>query len=247
MFPTDYIDRNRYASLSFRDFTTEAFDYNKLLFPIEGVSSGAVIDWNPDGGPFTLRSLYAAANANNPGDGGLVIGLASFNRLLYPGASGKQGLFGDFYQGTIELEYAPSRSFALRLQYSGGEVFDRRFDVFGANVELALSPQFGIFGRYSYGSYNDTAFGDINPNYWMAGISFSDLFMPRAIAGIAVGQPFIANELGNATQTNFEVFYNFPISENIGVAPLVQVITNPANQDDNGTIITGTLRTVFTF
>jgi len=43
-----------------------------------------------------------------------------------------------------------------------------------------------------------------------------------------------------------EAFYNFPISDNIQVTPLVQVIANPANQDSNGTIVTGP-RTVFSF
>ena len=144
------------------------------------------------------------------------------------------------------MEYSPSQAFALRLQYSGGNVFDRRFDVFGANAELALSRRVGIFGRYGYGSYNDTTFGDIEPNYWMAGLTLRNLFVPGAIAGIAAGQPFIESAVGNATQTNFEAFYNFPLSENLGITPLVQVITNPANQDDS-TIVTGTVRTVFSF
>jgi porin len=81
----------------------------------------------------------------------------------------------------------------------------------------------------------------------MAGIAFPDLFVPGARSGIAVGQPFIENAIGNATQTNIEAFYNFPVSNNIRITPLVQVIVNPGNQEDNGTIVTGTLRTVFSF
>ncbi|RUT09885.1 hypothetical protein DSM106972_003800 [Dulcicalothrix desertica PCC 7102] len=81
----------------------------------------------------------------------------------------------------------------------------------------------------------------------MAGIAFPDLFKEGALAGIAIGQPFIENAVGNATQTNFEAFYNLPVSDNIRITPLIQVITNPANQEDNGTIFTGTLRTVFSF
>jgi porin len=73
------------------------------------------------------------------------------------------------------------------------------------------------------------------------------LFVPKALAGIAVGQPLIENAVGNGTQTNFEAFYNFPFSDRLRVTPLIQVITNPANQEANGTIITGTLRTVFSF
>lgn len=70
---------------------------------------------------------------------------------------------------------------------------------------------------------------------------------PGAIAGIAAGQPFIEGNIGNATQTNFEAFYNLPINDRIRVTPLIQVITNAANQNTNGTIMTGTLRTVFSF
>jgi carbohydrate-selective porin OprB len=71
--------------------------------------------------------------------------------------------------------------------------------------------------------------------------------MKRAIAGIGVGQPLIENKVGNATQTNFEAFYNIPISDNIRITPLIQVITNPGNREENGTIFSGTLRTVFSF
>ena len=115
------------------------------------------------------------------------------------------------------------------------------------NLELALLPQLAVFGRYGLGSYDDTAFGDVEPNYWMAGVAVRDLFKPGALAGIAAGQPFIEGAVGNATQTNFEAFYNFPVTNNITLTPLVQVITNPGNQDTNGTIFTGTLRTVFSF
>ena len=244
---TDYVDRNSYAYLSFRDFSTLAFINNYLLFPVNGPSAGAAINWKPGGGALTVRALYAAAEAGNPGNNGIVRGAAPFTRLLYPTGGGENGLFGDTYQGTVELEYAPSKVFAIRLQYSSGELFNNHYDVFGANFELAFSPKLAVFGRYGYGNYDNTSFGDIKPNYWMAGVAFPDLFSPGALAGIAVGQPFIASEIGNTTQTNFEGFYNFRVSDNIQVTPLIQVITNSSNQNSNGTIITGTLRTVFSF
>ena len=159
----------------------------------------------------------------------------------------KAVFFGDPYQGFLELEYNASKNFALRLQYSGGEIFGSHFNGFGINFDWALNQKLGIFGRYGYASYPDTSLGDISPNYWSAGIGFRDLFVPKALAGIAIGQPLIENAVGNATQTNFEAFYNFPVSDRLRVTPLIQVITNPANQEANGTIITGTLRTVFSF
>ncbi|MEH2448110.1 MAG: hypothetical protein V7K18_20785 [Nostoc sp.] len=47
---TDYVDRNSYAYLSFRDFSTLAFVNNYILFPVNGPSAGAAIDWNPGAG-----------------------------------------------------------------------------------------------------------------------------------------------------------------------------------------------------
>jgi carbohydrate-selective porin OprB len=67
------------------------------------------------------------------------------------------------------------------------------------------------------------------------------------VAAIAVGQPFIENQVGNATQTNVELFYRFPISDNISITPDLQFIFNPNNNSNNSTITVGTLRTVFTF
>ncbi|MBD2336085.1 carbohydrate porin [Calothrix sp. FACHB-156] len=249
---TDYVDRNSYANLSFLDFSTQAFANNYILFPVDGPAAGAAIDWKPGNGAFAVRALYAAGDPANPGRSGINVSTARFTPLLYPNdfspiAQSQRGLFGGTYQGTVELEYSPSRTFAVRLQYSGGELFDKRFDVIGANVELTLNQRFGIFGRYGYGSYNDTVFGDIKPNYWMAGIAMRDLFTRGALAGIAVGQPFIVNQIGNSTQTNYEAFYNYPFSRNIQITPTIQVIDSAGNQGSNGTIFTGTLRTVFSF
>lgn len=244
---TDYVDRNSYANLSFRDFSTSAFANNFILLPVNGLTAGAAVAWNPGEGFFTLRALYTAADAANPGSQGIVTSVAFFIPLLYPNRGGKRGLFGDTYQGMVEMEYSPSNAFTARLQYSGGEVFNNRFEVFGANFEFKLLPQLAVFGRYGNGRYHNTVFGNINPEYWMAGMAFPDLFRKGALAGIAAGQPLIESGLGNATQMNFEAFYNFPITDNITLTPLVQVITNPGNQGSNGTIFTGTLRTVFSF
>ena len=254
----DFVDRNRYANLSFRDFSTQTLVNNFILLPLP-VGAGGVAEWNPDQGPFTIRALYVAADAANPNNDAnnqpVTGSVATATRpvapflggLLYANTRGERGLFGDPYQGIVELEYSPSKAVAVRLQYSGGSVFDGRFDVFGVNLELALTKQVGIFGRYGYGSYDDTNLGDITPNYWMAGLAFPDLFVEGAIAGIAASQPFIDNAVGSATQTNFEAFYNLPISDRIRITPLVQVITDPGNQRSNGTIVTGTLRTVLSF
>lgn len=251
---TDYVDRNSYANLSFRDFSTQALINNPILLPINGPVAGASLDWNPGNGPVSVRAMYGAADAANPGNEQQPVrGVASFNRVLYPDSLtdldglGDRGLFGATYQGTIEVEYAPSRNLALRLQYAGGDVFDHRFDAFGVNAEWRLWSAVALFGRYGFATYNNTTFGTVHPQSWMAGVAFPDLLLPGALGGIAIGQPLIESEVGNATQTNVEAFYNLPINDNIRITPTFQLIANPANQEDNGTIITGTLRTVFSF
>lgn len=200
---TEYVDRNSYANISFLDFSTQALINNFVLFP-RPAGAGAVIDWSPVEKPFKFRAVYVAANAaSSDFNSERFIGGPRAPVVLFPNSGGDSGLFGDPRQGIIELEYSPNKNFALRLQYSRGKVFESPFNVFGDNFELTLSQQIGIFGRYGYGSYDNTLQGNINPNYWMAGVAFRDLFVSGALAGVAVGQPFIEDAVGNATQTNF--------------------------------------------
>jgi Carbohydrate-selective porin, OprB family/S-layer homology domain len=246
----DFVDKNRYANVSFRDFSTQAFANNFILLPRAG-GGGAVIDWHPKGSSIKLRAAYIAGDATNqlPDNQRLIGGGGSQDIRLFPNAGGGAdgGLFGDPYQGFTELEYSPSKAVNLRLQYSGGKIFGSSFQGVGVNFDYALNSQFGIFGRYGYASYPNTSLGDIHPHYWMTGFSLQDLFVKGSILGVAIGQPFRESAVGNATQTNYEIFYNLPVNENIRITPLLQIVTNPSNQADNGRIISGTLRTVFSF
>jgi carbohydrate-selective porin OprB len=81
----------------------------------------------------------------------------------------------------------------------------------------------------------------------MAGITVRDLFKLGALVGLVAGQPFVESSIGTGTQSNFEAFYRYPLNDHIHISPVIQVITHPGNQSTNGTIFTGTLRTVFSF
>jgi Carbohydrate-selective porin, OprB family/S-layer homology domain len=250
MVASDFIDRNRYANASFRDFSTAALVNNFILLP-RPLGAGATIDWQPNKGAFSLRGVYVASSgsANLPENQQFFGGGRPQDIRVFPlsGGGSTGGLFGDPYTGIIEAEYSPSKAFSLRLQYSGGKLLGSQYQVFGANADLALSPKMGLFARYGTGSYPNTIFGDIKPQYWSAGIAFQDLLRPGDLAGIGVAQPFILSAIGNATQTNFEAFYNIPVSKRFRLTPLLQVVSNAGNQRDNGAIVTGTLRGVFSF
>jgi hypothetical protein len=250
MVAGDFVDKNRYSNASFRDFSTAALTNNFILLPRPG-GAGAAINWNPNQGSLSLRGVYIASSAaaSLPENQQFFGGGAANDIRLFPttGGGSTGGLFGDPYMGVVELEYAPTKSLALRLQYSGGELLGSNFQVIGANAELAITPNVGLFARYGSGSYPGTTVGNIHPQYWSAGIAFQDIFTKNDLAGIGIAQPLILGEVGNATQTNFEAFYNIPINKNVRITPIVQVISNPANQSSNATITTGTIRTVFSF
>ena len=250
MVAPDFIDKNRYANASFRDFSTAAITNNFILLPRPG-GAGAAIDWKPNQSQFSVRAVYIASSgaASLPENQQFFGGGAANDIRLFPLAGGGStgGLFGDPYIGAVELEYAPTKAIAMKLQYSGGELLGSKFQVVGFNAEVAISPQVGIFARYGAGYYPNTTLGDIRPQYWSAGIAFQNLFTKNDLAGIGIAQPFTLAEVGNATQTNFEMFYNIPVSKSLSITPIVQVITNPANQNSNGSIVTGTIRGVFSF
>lgn len=247
----DHLDTNSFANAESEDFSIGMMINNPLILPVnEG--AGAFVVWNPGGGAFTLRLGYVAAEAAFPtGDG-------TINR----------GLFGDAYQGIVELEFSPvtngeERPFAVKLQYTRAAVDNLDYNTGGVNFEWALGKNLALFGRYGFGSLDSRgaaialalpsfvngsfAGTSLNPQTWSAGLAFPDLFQGGDLGAIALGQPFVEGAVGNATQTNLEVFYRLPLTENITLTPDLQVIFNPNNNSGNNTIVVGTLRTVFSF
>jgi len=249
----DHIDVNSYANNEAVDFSSTFFINNPLHILINGQNGGAggAFDWNIGKSAFSLRGLYLAGNAANPTSGAT-----------------NQGLFGDAYQATGELEFAPKNAagekpFALKLLYTNGSVNNTTINSGGVNAEWAFSKKIAVFGRYGFGTLDSRVPGGIgtgfttgfvpnaatstlSPQTWMFGLAFPDLFKEGATGAIAVGQPFIENKIGNATQTNVEAYYSFPVSSNIKITPDVQFIFNP-NNTSGSTIFVGTLRTVFSF
>jgi Carbohydrate-selective porin, OprB family/S-layer homology domain len=248
---SDHLDLNSFANDEGADFSAGMFLNNPLILPLDG-GAGAFVAWNPGNSAFTLRAGYVAGNGESP------TALDGINR----------GLTGDPYQGTVELEFAPKDGdkagpFAIRLQYTGASVNNLEYSIGGVNLEWAIAKGAALFGRYGFGSisnrgtaiatalptYVNAAFtgSNLNPSTWSAGVAFPDLFKEGALGAIAVGQPFIEANVGNSTQTNLELFYKIPVSDNIHITPDLQFIFNPNNNSSNGTITVGTLRTVFTF
>jgi hypothetical protein len=233
MLPRDFIDRNSFANEPAVDFNSSFFINNPLIVQNQidqFGGAGAALNWNFGGGPLTLRSLYIAADASQ------------INR----------GLFSDRYQGSAELEYSPNKALAVRLQYTNAAINNIDINTFGINAEWAFNSSTAIFGRYGFGTYSgfNPALArdlELHPQTWSVGLAFRNLLIPGSLAGLAVGQPFVESGIGNATQTNFEAFYNLFLSDNISITPDVMVMTNANNDRSNSTVWQSTLRTVFSF
>jgi len=235
-YVSDYIDRNSYANNDATNFSTYGLVNNQLLLANDLPGAGAAVSWNPGKSAFTFRGAYRSQQA------------AIVNSSI-TNSDNKQGLFEDPNLAVAELEISPSKTFAIRFQYSGGTQSSEEYDVIGTNLEVALGKKVGIFGRFGY-AFNFP--GDIKPTSWSTGIIFKDLFAQSDLFGVSVGQPLIFQENDNllglfdSTQTNYEAFYRFKVNDNLSVSPILQVITDPGNTQSN-TVFTGTLRTVFSF
>jgi hypothetical protein len=263
-YAADIIDYNSYANAPASDFGSYFFINNTFIIPyalnfLGG--AGAAVQWNPGGGPFTLKALYMAGNA----------GIASRTQSDFGG-----GFAGDPYQASVELTYARpfskdgKNNFAVRLQYTNATVFNVNSNAIGVNAEATFG-RFGVFGRFGYAfldspvGFNPLPYSDLlgvtttnqyDAITFMGGVAYRDLIVPGSLLAVAAGAPFItqgadvADPLGlvnNANQVNVEAFYRFPVTDNISITPIFSAIFNPNNSSANETIYQGVLRSTFTF
>jgi hypothetical protein len=242
--PRDFIDRNRFADDSLDNFASSFFMNNPLI--IQNAidrpgGAGAAIAWKPGNtSPFTLRALYVAADANLPG-GGLTTG----------GGLTKGGLLGDRNQGSLELEYSFNKNLVARLQYTTATVNGTAVNAGGFNFEWVLKRQFAFFGRLGIGRYN--GFNnllnqnlDLSPISWAFGGTIRDIGIPGSVAGLALGQPFIESNIGDATQFNVEAYYRFQLNDNVSFSPTFLIVANPNNRAI-GTIFEWALQLKYSF
>jgi len=232
--PRDFIDYNRFANDSLTNFNSSFFMNNPLIVQSQidrPGGAGAALRWQlGERSPFVLRALYIAADANEPRD--------------------RFGLFAGRNQGTVELEYT-FRNLVTRLQYTSATVNRTAINAGGINAEWVFNRQFSVFGRLGFGRY--TGFNSLlqrdlslSPVTWALGGTIREILIPGSVAGIAIGQPFIERDLGNATQTNVEIYYSFDLNDRVSFSPAFLIVANPNNRN-TGTIFEWVIRLVYAF
>lgn len=237
--PRDFIDFNRFANDSASNFSSSFFANNPLV--IQNAidrpgGAGIALAWIPDASlPLTVRALYIAADAERT-----VAGLT------------EGGLFGDRHQGSFEVDYTFSKQLVARLQYTRASVYSVEIAAGGLNVEWFPRQNLAVFGRIGiarYEGFNGLLGRSLNlrPLTWAIGATIRNIVIPGSTAGIAIGQPFLEDDLGTGTQTNLELYYSFLLNDNISFSPIFMIVTNPSNDADNPTIWQGVVRLVFSF
>lgn len=203
-----------------------------------------------------------------------------------------RGLFGGVNTLTGQVSFTPSKSFNLSLLYnrtnntpvggsgtiggatgepiggllddgvSGGGIGTGAANTYLANMSWKITPNFGLFARYSYADYalwdddDGDRIGDVVAQSVQAGLAFPDLGKEGAMAAVSYlipysyidGREFVLSGAGDGgVQWEIEAAYFYPLTDNIAISPRLYVINNPNNFSDNPTVFVGNLRTQFRF
>jgi hypothetical protein len=247
----EFIDTNSFANNPEIDFTNGLMINNPLITYLFAGPGGG-FDWQVNDW-FAARVAYIAAEG---------------------GATTGSGLFGGSYQLTAELEFNPSRSSAIKLQYAHlyeqgsllGTALEGRAtagvtDALGVNAEWAITPTLAVFGRFGYGFSGLSAqvsgvdFAQITTTTWQLGFALPNLFGPGNTFAVAYGQPLRAGEgrldglslVPSATEGDLEAFWRIGLSDRLTLTPNFQYYFNAANASTSSGIAVGTLRATFTF
>ncbi len=85
-------------------------------------------------------------------------------------------------------------------------------------------------------------------------LALPDLGQEGNLAGLIIGmEPWVTSStirtLGSDqdTSVHVEAFYQYQINDNIGITPGLIWLTSPNNNSNNKDLVTGTIRTTFTF
>ncbi len=192
-------------------------------------------------------------------------------------ANNGAGLFNGSHTAAAQFVVSPTDSFQFaisydRRYYTGGDVFltgDTGSFIatrpFGDNAtttdNLGFEMNWGILSGLELGGWFGATWADQKDGgsdnatilNWGAFLAFPDAFSEGDLGAIFVGMPPKVTEHDinaledNDTTIHIEAFYRFQMNDYIAITPGVFVVTNPEHNDNNDTIVVGTLRTQFRF
>ncbi|MGK7907974.1 MAG: iron uptake porin [Synechococcus sp.] len=168
-----------------------------------------------------------------------------------------EGFFAGPSQHSLELAATPVDSLLLSLAGTSTAVdpsSDSTDDFFsvGFGFTWEIVPWAIFSGWYAHAFETD---GIDDTDDWLVGFAFPDLFIEGSNGGFMVGSPdfFVAKDRGDDDTLDSagdmpiqaEVYYSFPLTENLTITPGVYYISNVDGDDED--IVVGGVRTTFKF
>ncbi|WP_017328045.1 iron uptake porin [Synechococcus sp. PCC 7336] len=158
------------------------------------------------------------------------------------------GFFAGPSVHAAEVAFVPTDNLLLAVAGSasaGGQADDENGEDFAAvsfGVTWEITPA-AIFSAWYARQFSEE--GD-DFDEFLAGFAFPDLFIEGSNGGFAVGSPdtFIGVDGGDFPFLA-EIYYTFPVTDNISITPGVYYITSVDGDDED--IIVGGVRTTFSF
>ncbi|HEY9864480.1 MAG TPA: iron uptake porin [Candidatus Obscuribacterales bacterium] len=187
------------------------------------------------------------------------------------------GVFNGGYSGGMQLVFKPNPNIGVGLEYNhryftNGSVFvsggtgswiaNQPFgdnatttDNVGFQANWRLSKNFELGGWFGSTWANQQNGGDDTATIinWAVSLAFPDVFKEGGLGGLIVGMPpqVTSHDISaledRDTSIHIEGFYRYPINDYISITPGFYVVTNPDHNENNNTIVVGTLRTQFRF
>ncbi|AFZ49952.1 putative S-layer protein [Dactylococcopsis salina PCC 8305] len=130
-------------------------------------------------------------------------------------------------------------------------------------VRLGSRTEIGGFVEYIDASFEDTIQPNLNPEFdsegWSFGanLAFFDIGKEGSTLGVAFASRafFEDADFDNGGTVTLqqdrtyvaEVFYDFPVNDNVSITPGLVAVFNPDNDSDNSEVYVGVVRTTFSF
>ncbi|MGB3237475.1 MAG: iron uptake porin [Geitlerinemataceae cyanobacterium] len=231
-----------------------------LRQPDDGTGLGLNIGLG-ESASLSLAYLAESGFASNPAEkNGLFNGqhAALANLVFEPGDAFKLGLsYVRYYAPGGEVNLSGSTGDSFASDPFGGVATSG--NSLGAQVLFELSEKFQVGGWYgvTFASAESDAFDEDNDSATIMNgalqLAFPDLGGDGNLFGIVAGIPpkatrneFSGRRVGD-TSYHLEGFYRIKVSDNISITPGAFAVFRPAYQEDNDTIVVGTVRTTFSF
>ncbi len=188
-----------------------------------------------------------------------------------------RGLFNGTHSAMAQLVFVPRSNLGFAIDYNrryfakdnvfvtggtGSWIANRPFgdnattsDNVGFQANWRVARSFSLGGWFGATWANQRSGGDADATIinWAVVLGFPDVLREGDTGALIVGMPpkVTSHDIGaledNDTSIHIEGFYRFPFSEYISITPGFYVVTNPEHNDNNNTIVVGTLRTQFRF